>query len=847
MTKVLKGRTACIAGVLVACSLLPAICLADDSSAKPAEALYLQLGQVGLDPARVYQVRGVALNRPGVQITLEDGTIGFTRDVMGRITGAFFDGYGEVLVTPPDEVERRSVALFTGMAILEEQFETAYFRFNDDAAAELGSDLRNLEDKQEFLDHWGSAARNLAAGDAMRLLASFSRMLPIAGSEDTSANDTRKVPFGDHFLHARLQGTKLGVFDVYYDSTVAESVQVGQLKNAGNGASYYDVWTSFAPIQSASISNDNEGRRSRTSGGVENQITVRRYQITTDVSPPKQIRSTAHLLCEINESGLRALLFELSRHLQMDSVKLNGQAVEFIHNPALEGTQLARQGNDIVAVILPKPASAGQELQLEFSYGGEVLAEAGPGLLYVGARGTWYPNRGMQMAEFDLQFSYPQNWTLVATGNPTSPRQASVGSGQQVSRWVSERPIPVAGFNLGKYREAITHAGQVTVETYATQDVEKGFPTAHIEVIDPRPSDLPIPHAPQVVVPSRPSPAQHVAGVGESAAEAIRYFADRFGPFPYTHLALTQMPGPESQGWPGLIFLSSYAFLDDEQRQQLHFDRYRVLIQHLIPAHETAHQWWGDLIGWRSYRDQWLSEALANYCALMMLQEKDPVGFRQVMERYRSDLVQKNRDGVSPMDAGPATLGTRLLSSHFPEGYEAISYGRGAWLFHMLRTMLKDAESKPVSGTRGGSDEPFVRALREVRQRYEGKSISTEELLGVFAQGLPSSLRFEGKNNLNWFLDGWINGTALPKLELKSVKLAAKGAGLVAHGTILQKDAPADLVTSVPLYAVIPGRQPVLLARVFADGEESTFRLAVPLGTKRLVLDPYNTILTSPK
>ena len=75
---------------------------------------------------------------------------------------------------------------------------------------------------------------------------------------------------------------------------------------------------------------------------------------------------------------------------------------------------------------------------------------------------------------------------------------------------------------------------------------------------------------------------------------------------------------------------------------------YRILLQQSIPAHETAHQWWGDLITWNSYRDQWFSEGLANYCALMMLQDKDPAGFRQVMEKYRRDLVEKNRDGQSP-------------------------------------------------------------------------------------------------------------------------------------------------------------------------------------------------------
>jgi hypothetical protein len=254
------------------------------------------------------------------------------------------------------------------------------------------------------------------------------------------------------------------------------------------------------------------------------------------------------------------------------------------------------------------------------------------------------------------------------------------------------------------------------------------------------------------------------------------------------------------------------------------------------------------LVTWNSYRDQWFSEGLANYCALMMLQEKNPSGFHEIMEAYRRDLVEKNKDGRTPEDAGPVTLGTRLLSSRFPGGYEAISYGRGTWLFHMLRTMLNDADHlRTKNGSGNPGDEPFVRALRNVRQQYEGKSITTAELLQAFAAELPPSLDYEGKQSLDWFLDGWINGTSLPKLELKSVRLTARGAGVSVNGIIVQKEAPNDLVTSVPVYAVASGRQPILLGRVFADGAETSFRLSAPAGTHKIVLDPYETVLSYPK
>lgn len=844
MTKVLgTNRISLLAAALLPLCTCPwAPIAAQESSGKQAATLYSQLGQVSLDPARVYRVRGASLNRAAIQISLEDGTIAFAQDVMGRITGAFFEGDGEILLSPPDEVERRSMSLFTGMAILEERFATAYFRFNEDVASELVPDLRASDEKQQFVDRWAPTAKNLAPIDAMRLLMTFSRMLPASGASGSSGQQSSA---SDRFLHARLQGATLGVFDVFFDSTAPEQVQAGQAKLV-DGENYYDVWTSFSPSTTSrrpklDSSPQPQNQRLRAS-----RIAVRRYAINTEVTPPKRIQARARLQCEVLDGGERTLLFELSRFLPTDSVTLDGRPVEFIHNPSLEGTELSRRGNDVIAVVLPEPTRTGQKFELEFSYGGEVLQEQGSGLLYVGARGTWYPNRGMEMADFDLQFSYPQDWTLVATGKPAEVSSDHKANGQQVTRWVSDRPIPLAGFNLGKYREATTRVANVSIETYATRGVEKDFPTGQIQVIAP-PPQTPM-RRPQVILPVRPSPAQNEVRVGEEAAQAIQYFSDRFGPFPYSHLALTQLPGRASQGWPGLVFLSSYAFLSDQEREQLRYGATQILLQRLVPAHETAHQWWGDLVSWSSYRDQWLSEGLSQYSTLMMLQEQNPAGFRMIMEEYRRELATKDQEERSPEDAGPVTLGTRLVSSRSPQSYEVLTYGRGTWLFHMLRTMLKDAESSEGKvRSKGNYEEPFVRALRRVRQRYEGRAISTRELMDVFAEELPPSLRYEQKKSLDWFLEGWVNGISLPKFELKGVKFSAKGSGVTVTGTILQKQAPEDLVTSLPVYAIAAGKQYVLLGRVFADGDETAFRLSAPAGTRKIVLDPFETVLSAPK
>lgn len=820
-----------------------------------AEALYSQLRSVGLDPSRVYRIREASLDRSAVHISFDDGTIAFTQDVCGRITGAFFEGEGEVLLAPPNHAERSSMALFTGMAILEEQFFTGYFRFNDDVFAELKPWLRPIDNAQEFVSRWDGTARRLAEFDALRLLVSFSRLLPASGQNTPPVPEQKVSTAADRMLHARLQGRKLGTFDVLFDTTVPENVWAGQTRSTSEGIIYYDLWTSFAAGQPAS--------RAGKSAESRDRVIISQYKIRADVNPPTELIGDARLQLEVKQGGERTMLFELSRFLHVKSVEVNGRAAEFINNQALEGSQLEKRGNDLVAVVFPTMLKTGDKLELRVVYAGEVLSEAGKGLLYVGARGMWYPNRGMAMSNFDLEFHYPPGWTLLATGKrmPLTAPISSVSDRldsqetppEQTARWVSERPIPIAGFNLGKYARAVAHAGDVTVESYATAGVERNFPRATEEVLpmpDPR-HPLPSPTAPplSITVPP-PSPARNAQPVADQSAHAIEFYSRLFGPFPYGSLELTQMPGQMSQGWPGLVFLSSFAFLTPAERKELRMSRREALLDAQVLAHETAHQWWGDLVCWYSYRDQWVVEALANYSSMMLLESQNPVEFRELMAKFRQDLQQKNKEGQRLIDAGPVTLGSRLSASHFPNGYDVISYGRGTWLLHMLREMLRDAQTQNAHrGVRSSrlEDEPFVRSLRKLREHYAGKMMTTREFLQVFEEELPPSLRYEGHKSLDWFLDSWINGTAMPEFELTGVKYTEKDGLTSVSGTVLQKDAPDTLVTSIPLYASLPGKMPVLLGRIFADGPESTFRLSAPSGTHKLLLDPYQTVLSNPR
>jgi Peptidase family M1 domain len=809
--------------ILMLCGSLAA--QAPESATGPAESLYLSLHSVGLDKTHVYKIRDGALDRGSMHLSFDDGSIAFTQEAGGHITGAFFRGEGELLLTTPDTVERASVALFTGAAILEEKFSIAYLRFNDDVLEELRPSLRDAGDADKFSSDWDGAAKILAQEDALRLLVSFSN--GIGGSPGAARPN-------DHLLHAYLQGGKHGNFDVRYDSLLQEQISAGQHKNV-NGVNYYDVWTSFSVPAPA-------GTKAGSSHPPAPEFEITRFNIQSQIRPPTELESTATLDIVPRRSDSRLLLFELSRLLQVKSAQIDGQPVEYIHNQAVEGSQLAHRGNDVLAVLLPSAVRPGQKLQLTLHYSGAVLSEAANGLLYVGEHGTWYPNIGFQMSNYNLEFHYPAGWTLLATGRRTNLQ--TVG-GEQVSRWQSERPVPIAGFNLGRYSRTVTHAGKIEVETYATGTVERGFPQA-ADKDAPVPNFSPRRRANDLVISKqeRPSPSQHSQEVGNAAAAALDFYQQRFGAYPYSSLELTQFPGTISQGWPGLIFLSSYAFLSAEEREQVQSDPKRQVLFGLIVPHETAHQWWGDSVIWSGYRDQWIMEALSNYSAVMLLESRNPAQAKELLQLYRDDLLTKSHDGVSLMDSGPVTLGLRLSSSKFPGAYEAISYGRGTWLFHMLRMMLRD--SRRASPQHNDEEEPFVRALRKLRTQYEFKPVTTQEVISAFESELPPSLWYEGHKSLKWFYDSWVNGTAVPQFSVREVKFAGESGATHARGTIIQEHAPDSLVTSVPLYAAV-GNRTVALGRVFAEGHETAFRIAVPPGTRKILVDPEQTILSRSK
>ena len=803
----------------------------------PVSELYVRLSSVGLDPKRVHRIRDAYIDREDLHIRLEDGIIAFSESVDGRVTAAFFEGEGEVLLRPPDRLEQWSMNVFTGSPILSERIITAFLRFNDDTLTELAPAFRpvGMEEAAAFIRKWDAATRQLASAGALRTATTILNGHTVQA--DGSVTDVRDPE--DRFLLTRVFGQAFGVFDVLFDTTQAEQIIVGSPTRAEGS---YDIWTSFPmrsvrQVRGTQTARETIVTQASAEAGIPAPFRIPSYKLNVRIIPPTTIEVDARLETVILSADQKVLRFELARDLQLSDVYSNGEPVAFLQNEAVQGSALSRRGNDVIAVVLPRAPVQGEKLSLRLLYKGDVLADAGGGLMYIGARGFWYPNRGLEMSDYDVEYRYPGSWTLASTGRRVSQSQVD---GEVAARYVSDRPIPFAGFNLGKYTTASAKAGTVEIVTYAAPGLESNFPRKGTDVVL-----MPDPQAPgsntQVpVLPSEPSPARNAQLIADRAARDIDFLSRRLGPFAYSGLSIAQMPGAMSQSWPGLIYLSTFVFLSPEERQSAKLSRSAELVfGHLMQTHETAHQWIGDLIIWESYREQWIVEALSNYCALLKLEAENPAIFKEILEHYRTELLAENENRVEFTDAGPVTLGVRLNSSRFPDAYNKISYGRGTWLFHMLRHLLIENPESRAANVRPGPDEPFFRVLRKMRQQFEGRSITTRDLQLLFEQELPDSISYEGKKSLDWFFDTWVNGTSVPSFGFADIRFTTAGGAPVVTGKIVQQHAPDVLVTSVPVYTAAGE----LLGRVFVEGPETRFRFRVPAGTRRITLDPYDTLL----
>jgi Peptidase family M1 domain len=781
-------------------------------------ALYQALGELRPDATRVYDVHDLRLRRDVVDFAFTDGKLAFLQPLGGRVTGLVFSGRGHVIATPHERGERRSLAEFLGVPILDEGFYNAYIRFTDDTGAEIERQLQEggatAVSDPAFAERWKPEVTALGPSQALRIM--------------TDWLSTNALPY----FYSLLEGDSVGPFEVSVDQRREEQVLIGQVRVTNDVASY-DVWAHFRADDSRKVSPES--------------FAPLDYRVDSAIADDLSLTGKTTLHLKAVRGGERVVPLELSRNLAVSEIHGDdGRPLPYFQNEELSRRNVARRGNDSILVVLPAAPAAAQEFHLDVAYHGNVIADAGNGVEFVGERGTWYAHAGgTHFAQFDLSFQWPKHFTLVATGTESDARQdGEVKSG----RWRSDVPFATAGFNLSEYKTEIV-AGQPKVQVFANQELEDAIlerlhasavsqPPPPASIFDQSHSGDLVPQIP--TAPPAPSPSAALKQVSAEIADSIHFLEKLNGGFPFDHLDVTQIPGSFGQGWPELVYLSTLAFLPPETAESAGLNQWaQGAARNLMACHEVAHQWWGNVAAAASYRDVWIQEGMANYLALLYADSKKPGEHRLTkwLEHYRDELAAKAPGADHSIeDAGPLVLGPRLDSSKIPGTYETLIYGKGAWVMHMLHEMLRDPASKDP-------DARFREFLRAVLSEYRFQPLSTEDFQHAVEKYMTPAMDLDGNHKMDWFFEQWVQGTGMPRYTVK-FEARARGKEYVVSGN-LEQDGVEDIFTApVPLYASAgAGSKPQRLGVVVTTGPETHFRFVSHLRPSRIVIDPYLTLL----
>ena len=296
-------------------------------------------------------------------------------------------------------------------------------RFTDHTAQELLAASRkpepdDLEQPGPVVEEWAAIAPGENPETSVRIL--------------TDLLGDRSHPY----FYARAKGESLGVFEMVDDERLAEAFSIGSLRKTGS-QTFADVWCAFPT----------HGSTADPAAFLEATAKALAYTLDLHIHPDNSLEGRAEIQLESRSAQDRVISFGLSRWLTVARVEdEHGNKILVIGGQAPEA---GARAYDHVEVVLPHPHPAGERFRLTIHYHGNVITDVGNKVLYVGARGSWYPNIDVGLAsQYDMTFHYPRKLVLVATGAHIEEKTAG---DESVSRWRSDGVFRMAGFNLGPY------------------------------------------------------------------------------------------------------------------------------------------------------------------------------------------------------------------------------------------------------------------------------------------------------------------------------------------------------------------------------------------------------------
>jgi hypothetical protein len=719
----------------------------------PPMDVWNALANPEVDMERSATVQNVEIKRDRVTIVLADGAIQCMKPVNGVVFGATFHGNGRLRLDPPNQVEAQQLLLFSKQSKLDMTFNEATFSFTDSLFDEIASAVKWQAPSNTSDDLYSKRQQERERLGAQHLPRLFKSVL---------SADRRKTGLFVADLHTKEKDW----VEVIYDAMQQEEVIAGRWSTLA-GRKHFDVWTEF-PV------NSGDQRHTYDDPGARQDFSVLKYQLDASVEENTDFNATATLTLQPRTASERVLLFHLDSDLRVDWIKdEEGNNLGFVQPPQ-------KSEGDYVAVTLPT-ATTNAVQKLQFHYGGRgAVRKSGVDAYHSEASG-WFPEiierdvpREAFRSEFELTFRSPKRFQFFATGRKI---RDGAENNKRVTTWVSDVPVSSASFVFGDFLSRVEHLDGVDVQIYVANQPDDLLRSLTQNVRDPlhdrdtrdAATGRSIPAPSLGISPSLANALSQVLPDNLSRSMAVEFgntvkvFQNYFGPYPYHEFTITDT-SVIGQSFPGLLFAGWPNFLDSAQKAAIGLTRLRDApdFGHVMTAHESSHQWFGQGVSWKGYHDVWLSEGFAEFSGNLYVQQRDgPKEFIELWRREKQSMSRLDKSGHTIESWGPLSLGWRLVSGETDrKAFHDVIIAKGAFVLHMLRMQLYDA-------TNPDPDHRFKEMMREYCKTFANKPASTEDFKTVVERYMTPAMNLAGTHTMNWFFNQYVYGTGIPRYTLK--------------------------------------------------------------------------------